>query len=194
MWLSGGMVYAVDSKSTVRKGVRVRVSWEPPFSRDLFPVYFVIFGLASRSALRCARWSSHLSFLVYGKNLGSSPYRGARRFRRESISDRKYSIPPTKRNHSQSVVLKVSKSKRSSGDHLHLRVETFSDPVVLCKSPHPDNRLKPGLKSFSECLKRLPRTFQKFVQMPEKLRDQVFSLHSLLMEKWPKVVDLRFEA
>jgi hypothetical protein len=47
MWLADGMVDVADSKSAARKGVRVRVSGEPPFEYLkilLTPLFVLLFN------------------------------------------------------------------------------------------------------------------------------------------------------
>lgn len=49
---------------------------------------------------------------------------------------------------SESIILEVFEAVSAALNEFHLSMKTFSDAIILGKSPHASNRFKPSLKGL----------------------------------------------
>src|SRR5690606_32132879 len=108
------------------KGSRVRIPPSRPVKSRAY----------SRNAVSPCSFAFGL-FPIFG---GLYPINGGSGHSSNSVN---HTIPPALSQDSQAVILKIPEPIRPAREHLHLRVESFGDPVGFGKSPHAHNGLKP---------------------------------------------------
>ena len=55
-----------------------------------------------------------------------------------------HTVPTAQGQSPHAAILKIPESERTTRDHLHLRVEPFSDPIGFGEALHPHNGLGPN--------------------------------------------------
>lgn len=87
-------------------------------------------------------------------------------------------IPPAVGNDSQSIILKIPESIRSSGDHFHLGMEAFSDAVGFTETPHGNGWALATIRASGP---RLSAGFDAGARSARESRE--FALHSLGVQR-----------